>query len=135
MDISESIATQEGIYYGVSAWSDGQNGVAVPRWEPWQSVCAALYHELAEIRLNPNVGKFDSTSPNDVGWVVPQQVNLTNPTWKVRQGSEIGDLALDWASVNRDVAFPLNVFERRTIGGVDCPMHHLWNNQSCQPWT
>lgn len=120
------------IYYGVSAWSDGQNGVAIPGWDPWQNVCAALYHELAEIRLNPNVGKFTS---NDIGWVVPQQVNLTNPAWKVRKGSEIGDLALDWASIYRDAAFPLNVFERRMIGGVDCPMHHLWDNQHCQPWT
>jgi hypothetical protein len=43
---------RETVYYAVSVYSEGANGiVAFP--EPWQNVCATLYHELCEVRTDP----------------------------------------------------------------------------------
>src|SRR6516225_1338674 len=41
------------IYYSVAVWSEGNNGIAIPGWEPWENACATLYHELNEARTDP----------------------------------------------------------------------------------
>jgi hypothetical protein len=66
------------LYYSVVAWSDGQNGTANPGWDGWENVAANMYHELAEIRTNPDVGS---------GWYMDFDVD---PPGK---GQEIADLA------------------------------------------
>jgi hypothetical protein len=45
---------REAVYYAVAVYSKGANGV-VAFAEPWQNVCATLYHELCEIRTDPDV--------------------------------------------------------------------------------
>src|SRR6516165_4254073 len=41
------------VYYSVAVWSEGDNGIAIPGWEPWENACATLYHELNEARTDP----------------------------------------------------------------------------------
>ena len=73
------------VYYGVSVWSDGENGTALPGWQPWENTCAGLYHELAEIRTNPD---NEGDAPTKI-W-----------GWASCEGDEIGDLAVSWAGDN-----------------------------------
>lgn len=42
------------VYYAVSVYSDGDNGI-VAFDEPWKSVVATFYHELCEARTDPDV--------------------------------------------------------------------------------
>jgi hypothetical protein len=41
-------------YYAVAVYSEGTNGI-VAFDAPWKNVCATLYHELQEIRTDPDV--------------------------------------------------------------------------------
>jgi hypothetical protein len=112
---SFAIARPDGkarLRFGAVVWSDGENGAAVPGWHPWENACAGMYHELAEIRTNPD---FD-LGPAHWGWAT-------------EQGDEIADLPVDWA---RDQ--PQRVFRKVTMEGVKAPVQLLWCNQSGRPW-
>jgi hypothetical protein len=97
------------VYFGAVVWADGQNGAAVPDWDPCDNVCAGLYHELAEIRLNPNI---DDPNVCDWGWVS-------------EDGAEICDLVIDSVLPNIKAAFRLWQLDlKRPVE----PVQLLWTN-------
>jgi hypothetical protein len=73
------------VYYAVAVYSKDTNGVvAFP--EPWQNVCATVYHELCEIRTDPDVEdaiRAGATADAErlLGWYSPH-------------GGEIGDVPM-----------------------------------------
>lgn len=124
------------IYFCVAVWSDGTNGAAVPAvgekpaWAPWENACAALYHELGESRLCPNIDDAPPTQTNPplpkLGWLVwyqPQQgIYVPPPTGSFWQ--EIGDLSIFWSGMR-----PQKVFCKRHNGdGSVVPIQALWSN-------
>ena len=102
------------VYYAVSVWSDGENGAAIPGWQPWESTCAGVYHELAETRTNPNI---TGEVPDD------------NWGWASSEGEEIGDLSVDWAGDD-----PTQVFKRDLPNLAGVPVELLWSNANKQPY-
>lgn len=104
----------ERVYYAVSVWSDGENGAAIPGWQPWESTCAGVYHELAETRTNPNI---TGDAPNDE-W-----------GWASSDGEEIGDLSVDWAGDD-----PTQVFKRDLPDLEGVPVELLWSNADDGPY-
>jgi hypothetical protein len=106
----------ETVYYAVAVYSKGANGiVAFP--EPWQNVCATLYHELAEIRTDPDVEdaiRAGATPDGErlLGWYSPR-------------GGEIGDIPMAEAQgaiglVMKEV--PL------ADGSGNVPIQLMWSN-------
>ena len=102
------------VYYAVSVWSDGENGAAVPGWQPWESTCAGVYHELAETRTNPNI---EGETP-DKQW-----------GWASCEGEEIGDLSLDWAGDDPSLVFRKDLPNLKGI-----PIELLWSNADKKPY-
>jgi hypothetical protein len=103
---------RETVYYGVAVYSEGSNGI-VSFTEPWQNVCATLYHELQEIRTDPNVEdairrKATPGWERLLGWYSPR-------------GGEIGDIALVMAEV------PL------ADGSGTVPVQLMWSNAVAGP--
>ena len=105
------------VYYAVAAWSDGQNGCAKPGWQPWQNTCAALYHELAEVRTNPDVRK----DPPDQGWYVDMP---DHPL------TELADLPIIWAGPHPQVMMQ----EVKLQNGSTVPIQFMWSNAKQAPW-
>jgi hypothetical protein len=81
------------VYYSVTAWSDGDNGIPIPGWEPWENACATLYHELNEARTDPDVE--DAIRTGDLRWI----------GWNSRSGQEIGDSPIEEADGNSGLVF------------------------------
>ena len=117
------------VYFCAAVWSDGTNGVSVPAfqanaaWLPWENTCAALYHEMAELRTNPNVDDApddDSAPPeNRLGWTV-----RFKGKWL-----ELPDMPVLWAE-----DLPQKVFCKGSVGGVDnVPIQVLWSKQHVAP--
>ena len=83
--MSSVTAASETVYYAVAVYSEGtERHRRVP--EPWQNVCATLYHELAEIRTDPDVEdaiRAGATPDGErlLGWYSPR-------------GGEIGDIPM-----------------------------------------
>jgi hypothetical protein len=102
----------ETVYYGVSVYSEGTNGItSFPH--PWQNICATIYHELQEIRTDPNVedairGKATPGWERLLGWYSPR-------------GGEIGDIAL----VMTEVAL--------ADGSGNVPVQLMWSNAVAGP--
>jgi hypothetical protein len=73
------------VYYAVAVYSKGANGiVAFP--QPWQNVCATLYHELTEIRTDPDVEDAIRAGATPAG------ERLLG--WYSARGGEIGDIPM-----------------------------------------
>ncbi|MGH7155835.1 MAG: hypothetical protein ACREF3_18055 [Acetobacteraceae bacterium] len=102
------------IYYAVTVWSDGENGAAIPGWQPWENVCAGLYHELAETRTNPDLTKL----PPNKNW-----------GWASVDGDEIGDLSVIWAGDD-----PAKVFVKDIAGISGVPVALLWSDKEHGPF-
>jgi hypothetical protein len=112
---------RETVYYAVAVYSKGANGiVAFPK--PWQNVCATLYHELCEIRTDPDVEdaiRAGATPAGErlLGWYSPR-------------GGEIGDIPMAEARgsielVMKDV--PL------ADGSGTVPIQLMWSNAVAGP--
>jgi len=76
---------RESVYYAVAVYSKGANGIVAFK-ESWENVCATLYHELCEVRTDPDVEdaiRAGSTPAGErlLGWYSPQ-------------GGEIGDIPM-----------------------------------------
>lgn len=131
------------IYFCAAAWSDGSNGVAIPAftdpqksidrpaWLPWENTCAALYHEIAELRTNKNVDlvpyplKPDSVIPESVGWGV-----IHKSPYYPAGFAEVPDLPIGWAE-----AYPQKVFCKGPVGGlIGVPIQALWSNRRGRPY-
>jgi hypothetical protein len=114
--VARSGGSTETVYYAVSVYSEGSNGIAAfPH--PWQSVCATLYHELAETRTDPDVE--DAIRAGGT----PDGERLLG--WYSAKGGEIGDIPMaecggDLSLVMKDV--PL------ADGGGTVPIQLMWSN-------
>src|SRR5262249_35856504 len=101
------------LYYAVTVFSEKGNGIAAFD-EPWKNVVASLYHELQEVRTNPDVGPaLRRRDPALLGWMS-------------QRGGETGDAPLDedgppLAEVMREV--PL------ADGSGAVPVQLLWSNE------
>jgi hypothetical protein len=104
------------VYYAVAVYAEGANGIpAFP--EPWQSICATLYHELCEARTDPDVEDAiragNDPSANDfLGWYSPR-------------GGEIGDIPMDEAGADLGLVMkevPL------ADGSGKVPVQLMWSN-------
>jgi hypothetical protein len=105
------------LYYAVGVFSEGGNGV-VAFDEPWKNVVATFYHELQEVRTDPDVE--DALRTGDA----------TLLGWMSQRGGEIGDAPLDeggpgLAAVMREV--PL------ANGHGTVPVQLLWSNVAHAP--
>lgn len=117
------------VHFCAAVWSDGSNGVSVPAfqdhpaWLPWENTCAALYHELAELRTNQNIDDApdDGGAPpaGRLGWTV-----FHNNIW-----IELPDLPILWTD-----ELPQKVFCKGTVGGVEnVPIQVLWSKRDMAP--
>jgi hypothetical protein len=103
--------------YAVAVYSEGTNGIAAFD-EPWKNVCATVYHELQEVRTDPDVEEAARTGTSSyLGWYAPR-------------GGEIGDIPIadsggDLASVFKEV--PL------AKGGGTVPVQLMWSNRDSAP--
>jgi hypothetical protein len=102
------------VLYPVAVWSENDNGIAIPDWEPWENVCATLYHELNEARTDPDVE--DAITTGNVQFV----------GWNSASGKEIGDEPIEEAGsdllqVFKKVAIAV---EPRTV-----PIQLMWSNR------
>lgn len=103
--------------YAVAVYSEGTNGI-VAFDEPWKNVCATVYHELQEVRTDPDVEEAARTNRSSyLGWYSPR-------------GGEIGDIPItesagDLAKVFREV--PL------ANGRGSVPVQLMWSNRDSAP--
>jgi hypothetical protein len=111
----------EVVYYAVAVYSKDANGV-VAFAEPWQNVCATLYHELCEIRTDPDVEDAIRAG------ATPGAERLLG--WYSPQGGEIGDVPMAEAQgmverVMKEV--PL------ADGSGTVPIQLMWSNAVAGP--
>jgi hypothetical protein len=102
------------VYYSVAVWSEGDNGIPIPGWQPWENACATLYHELNEARTDPDVE--DAIRTGDVRWI----------GWNSRTGEEIGDFPIEEAGPNLPLVF--RKVEVSSASGT-VPIQLLWSNR------
>jgi hypothetical protein len=69
------------IYFAVGVFSKGGNGIDA-FGVPWKNVVATFYHELSEVRTDPDVE--DANRNNDLSFI----------GWNSAQGEECGDLPI-----------------------------------------
>ena len=100
-----------GHYYAVAVYSEGTNGI-VAFDEPWKNVCATLYHELQEVRTDPDVEDAARTGDeHKLGWYSPR-------------GGEIGDIPI--------ATEPLHEVMREVPladGSGTVPVQLMWSNR------
>jgi hypothetical protein len=101
--------------YAVAVYSEGTRGI-VAFDEPWKNVCATVYHELQEVRTDPDVEVAARTGDErKLGWYSPG-------------GGEIGDLPL--------ARYPLDEVMREVPladGSGTVPIQLLWSNKDSAP--
>lgn len=103
------------VYYAVSVYSEGNNGI-VAFDAPWKNVVATLYHEVCEARTDPDVQDAirkgsDPSAEKLLGWVSDQ-------------GEEIGDYPVfeagaDLSGVMREV---------KLASGAVVPVQLMYSN-------
>ena len=106
------------IYYAVGVYSKGDNGI-VAFDEPWKNVVATFYHQLNEVRTDPDVEDVNRTG--DEAWL----------GWYSQQGQgEIGDLPIN--SCGGDLGL---VFKEVPLadGSGDVPIQLMWSNRADGP--
>jgi hypothetical protein len=105
----------DGHDYAVVVYSEGTNGI-VAFDEPWKNVCATLYHELQEVRTDPDVEAAQRThDERKLGWYSPS-------------GGEIADIPL--------AVWPLDEVMREVRladGSGTVPIQLLWSNRDNAP--
>jgi hypothetical protein len=107
---------RETVYYAVAAYGEGSNGI-VAFLEPWQNVCATVYHELQEIRTDPDVedairAGASPASERLLGWYSPH-------------GGEIGDMAVVMEEVplaDGSGTVPVQLMWSNAVGGPEGPV-------------
>src|SRR5439155_3493531 len=108
-------------YYAVAVYSESGNGI-VAFDRPWKSVCATLYHELCEVRTDPDVE--DAIRAGNT----PRAADYLG--WYSPKGGEIGDIPMeeageDLGAVMREV--PL------ADGSGTVPIQLMWSNAVAGP--
>jgi hypothetical protein len=112
---------REPVYYAVSVYSKGGNGI-VAFDEPWKNVCATLYHELCEIRTDPDVEDAirAGTRPGAerlLGWYSPR-------------GGEIGDVPM--AEAHGSIGLVMKEVPLADGSGT-VPIQLMWSNAVSGP--
>jgi hypothetical protein len=121
-----SVHTPEGtMYYAVSVYAERGNGIDAFD-APWKNICAILYHELCEVRTDPDVEDAISAG-ND-----PHAFDLLG--WYSPQGGEIGDIPMELPGVGihavmQEVALadgsgtvPVQLMWSNAVGGPEGPV-------------
>jgi hypothetical protein len=104
------------VYYAVAVYSEGSNGI-VAFDAPWKNVCATLYHELQEVRTDPDVedairaGRAPAAT-HMLGWYSPS-------------GGEIGDIPI--AESHGDIHLAMK--EVPLAEGGTAPVQLMWSNR------
>jgi hypothetical protein len=119
--IDRGVGTRDTVYYGAAVYSKDGNGI-VGFPQPWQNVCATLYHELCEIRTDPDVEdaiKAGATPAGErlLGWYSPR-------------GGEIGDIPIAESHGLVDLVMkevPL------ADGSGTVPIQLMWSNAVAGP--
>ncbi len=114
------------ILYSVVVWSDGATGIPVPGWPAWQAITATLYHELQEIRTNPDVDQAVRTG--DSRFIAWNTDPLDGP-----DGSdcrEIADLPLILNHDSQHQAFMLASVAGPDGQQIQVPIQRLWCNET-----
>jgi hypothetical protein len=119
--VRRSGRTRETVYYAVAVYSKGDNGI-VAFADAWKNVCATLYHELCEIRTDPDVEDAIRAG------ATPAAERLLG--WYSPRGGEIGDVPMAEAHgaielVMREV--PL------ANGSGTVPIQLMWSNAVSGP--
>jgi hypothetical protein len=104
-----------GTYYAVAVYSEGANGI-VAFDRPWKNVCATLYHELQEVRTDPDVEdaiRAGTTPAGErlLGWYSPR-------------GGEIGDVPLAVSTNPSEVLREVPLAD----GSGSVPIQLMWSN-------
>jgi hypothetical protein len=114
--VQRSGRQRNAVYYAVAVYSKGGNGiVAFPK--PWQNVCATLYHELCEVRTDPDVEDAIRAG------ATPAAERLLG--WYSPRGGEIGDIPMAEAEGMVDLVLkevPL------ADGSGTVPIQLMWSN-------
>jgi hypothetical protein len=111
-----SVHTRDGaVYYAAGVYSEGRNGI-VAFDEPWKNVCATLYHELCEVRTDPDVedairAGSDPAALSLLGWYSPD-------------GGEIGDIPIEETGADLGLALK----EVPLDAGGSAPVQLMWSN-------
>jgi hypothetical protein len=108
---------RETVYYGVAVYSEGTNGI-VAFDEPWKNVCATLYHELQEVRTDPDVedairAGHTPAAAKLLGWYSPR-------------AGEIGDIPI--AETHGDIGLAMKEVPLADGSGT-VPVQLLWSNR------
>jgi hypothetical protein len=112
-----SVHTPEGtLYYAVSVYSERGNGIDAFD-APWKNICAILYHELCEVRTDPDVEDAIRAGGD------PHALDLLG--WYSPQGGEIGDIPMELPGVTIHAVMkevPL------ADGTGTAPVELMWSN-------
>ena len=105
------------VYYSVAVYSEGSNGI-VAFDEPWKNVCATLYHELQEVRTDPDVedairAGHTPAAARLLGWYSPR-------------AGEIGDIPI--AETHGDIGLAMKEVPLADGSGT-VPVQLLWSNR------
>ena len=112
-----SVHTPEGtMYYAVSVYAERGNGIDAFD-APWKNICAILYHELCEVRTDPDVedairAGHDPHALDLLGWYSPQ-------------GGEIGDIPMELSGVDIHAVMQEVVL---SDGSGTAPVQLMWSN-------
>jgi hypothetical protein len=112
---------RETVYYAVAVYSEGDNGIVGFR-EPWQNVCATLYHELCEVRTDPDVEDAIRAG------ATPAAERLLG--WYSPRGGEIGDIPM--AEAQGDVELVMREVPLAD-GSGRVPIQLMWSNAVAGP--
>jgi hypothetical protein len=113
--------TRETVYYAAAVYSKGDNGI-VAFADSWKNVCATLYHELCEIRTDPDVEDAIRAG------ATPAAERLLG--WYSPRGGEIGDVPMAEAHGSVDLVMhevPL------ADGSGTVPVQLMWSNAVSGP--
>ena len=104
------------VYYAVAVYSEGSNGI-VAFDAPWKNVCATLYHELQEVRTDPDVEDAIRAGHS------PAAMHLLG--WYSPNGGEIGDIPI--AETHGDIHLAMK--EVPLAAGGTAPVQLMWSNR------
>jgi hypothetical protein len=113
------------VYYAVGVYSENGNGIPFfDDNEAWKNVVVTFYHELNEIRTNPDVGQAAGAQSLDAG--------KRYLSWYSLKNGEIGDIPMMEAGNN--LGQVITEVEVASHPGITVPIQRLWSNAEGRPW-
>ncbi len=106
----------ETVLFAVAVYSDAAGGVVngIPVWPaPWKNIVATMYHELNEVRTDPDVEA--AIRQNNDGLL----------GWYSDNGGEIGDIPMSEAGANLSSV----MMEVPLVAGGSAPVQLMWSNE------